>query len=81
MAYILQITFFNAFIFYDKNACLMILILLNFVSKCAVDDKLSYVQVMAWCRTGDKPLIEPITTKFDDIVWHQRATMNRTHQI
>ena len=32
----------------------------RFVSKDAIDNKSILVQVMAWCRTGDKPLPEPM---------------------
>ena len=31
-----------------------------------IDNKSALVQVMAWRRTGDKPLPEPILTQFID---------------
>ena len=41
-------------------------IILKFVPKGPIDNKSALVQVMAWCRTGDKPLPEPMLTKFTD---------------
>ena len=37
-------------------------ITLKLVHNCANDDKLVLGQVMAWRRTGDKPLSEPMMT-------------------
>ena len=31
-----------------------------------VDNKSAFVQVMAFCQTGDKPLPEPMPTQFTD---------------
>ena len=39
---------------------------LKFVPKNPIDNKSALVQVMAWCRTADKPLPEPMLTKFTD---------------
>ena len=39
---------------------------LTFVPKGQVDNTLALVQIMAWRRTGNKPLSEPIMTRFDD---------------
>ena len=33
---------------------------LKFVPKGSIDNKAALVQVMAWCRIGDKPLSEPM---------------------
>ena len=33
---------------------------LNYVPKGQIDHKSPSVQVMAWCRKGDKPLDEPM---------------------
>ena len=50
---------YNVFnrIFFNENA--MIKILLKFVPEGAIDNKSTLVWVMAWRRTGDKPLSEP----------------------
>ena len=44
----------------------MIQILLNFVPKGPIDNKAALIQVMAWHRTGHKPLPEPMHTQFTD---------------
>ena len=38
----------------------------SFVPNDLIDNKATLVQVMAWCRIGDKPLSEPILTRFTD---------------
>ena len=37
-----------------------------FVPKGLIDNKAALVQVMAWHRTGDKPLFEPMLARFTD---------------
>ena len=39
---------------------------INFVPKNPIDNKSAFVQVMAWCRTGDKQLPEVILNHFTD---------------
>ena len=39
---------------------------LKFVLMCAIDNTSALVQTMAWRRTGDKPLPEPMLTQFTD---------------
>ena len=34
------------------------------IPRSPIDNKLVLVQVMAWCRTGDKLLLEPMSTQF-----------------
>ena len=53
-------------IFMNENFCISIQISLRFVPKDPSDNKSSLVQVMAWRRTGDKPLSEPMLTQFTD---------------
>ena len=50
----------------DEKFCIFIQISLKFVPKGPIDNKVALVQVMAWCRTGDKPLPEPMLTQFSD---------------
>ena len=45
---------------------ILIRISLNFVPDGPIDNKLALVQVMAWRRTGDKPLSEPMLNQFMD---------------
>ena len=39
---------------------------LKFVPSGQIDNKPVLVHVMAWCRTGDKPLAEPMLTQLTD---------------
>ena len=43
---------------------MMIQFSLNLVPKDAIDNRPALDLVMAWCRTGNKPLPEPMITKF-----------------
>ena len=45
-------------IFLNENDGILIQISLKFVPMSPIDNKPALVQVMAWCRTGDKPLPE-----------------------
>ena len=53
-------------VFLDENVRISIQIPLKFVPKGSNGNKLAVVQVMAWCRIGDKPISEPILTQFTD---------------
>ena len=59
MAAIFQTTFLNCIFFYDIM-WISIKISLKFVPKGLIDNILALVQIMAWCRPGDKPLAEPM---------------------
>ena len=54
-------------IFMNEKFFFSIQISLKFVPKGLIDNKAALVQVMAWRRTGDKPLPEPILTQFTDV--------------
>ena len=41
-------------IFLNENIWILIRISLKFVSEALIDNKLALVQIMAWCRPGDK---------------------------
>ena len=70
MAVISQTTFSNAFS-WTKIVKIWIKISLKFVPMGLIDSKWALVQVMAWCRSGDKPLSGPMLTQFTDIyMWH-----------
>ena len=47
-------------IFLNENDRIPIQISLKFVPRDPIDNKPALVQVMAWRRTGDKPLTEPM---------------------
>ena len=53
-------------IFLYENDRIQIQISLKLVPKSPIDNKPVLVQVMAWRRTGDKPLPEPMKTQFTD---------------
>ena len=46
--------------------------------KGLVDNKLALVKVMAGLWTGDKPLSEPMMTKFYDAILHHWSTVGLT---
>ena len=51
----------------NENDRIQIQISLKFVPRSPSDNKPALVQVMAWRRTGDKPLTELMLTQFTDI--------------
>ena len=58
-------------IFFNENARISIQISLKFVPNGPIDNKSALVQVMAWHRTGDRSLPEPMLTQFiDAYMWH-----------
>ena len=52
--------------FMNEKSCILIQILLKFVPKGPIDNESPLIQVMAWRRTGDKPLSEPMLAQFTD---------------
>ena len=63
MAAILADDIFNC-ICLNENYRIPIQISLKHVPMSPIDNKPALVQVMAWRRTGDKPLPEPMITQF-----------------
>ena len=53
-------------IFVNENDRILIQISLKFVPKGPINNKAALVRVMAWRRTGDKPLSEPMLNWFTD---------------
>ena len=53
-------------IFVNEKVCISIRISLKFIPRDPIDNRPALVQVMAWRRTGDKPLPEPMLTQFID---------------
>ena len=47
-------------IFLNENVRISIKISLKFVPKCPINNITALVQIMAWRRSGDKPLSEPM---------------------
>ena len=50
----------------NENDRISIQISLKFVPRSPIDYKPALVQVMAWRRTGNKPVPEPMMTQFTD---------------
>ena len=48
------------YIFLNENVLISIAISLNFVPERHINNIPALVQIMAWCRPGDKPLSEPV---------------------
>ena len=65
MAAILADNIFKC-IFLNETFCNLIKISLKFVPRGPIDNNPALVQIMAWRRTGDKPLSEPMLTQFTD---------------
>ena len=53
-------------IFVNENFCILINISLKFVPRVQSNYIPAYVQIMAWRLPGDKPLSEPMLTRFSD---------------
>ena len=53
-------------IFVNEKFCMLIKISLKFVPKGPIDNKPALVLIMAWRRTGNKPLSESMLTRFTD---------------
>ena len=53
-------------IFLNENVKSWIQISLKCVPNGPIDNEPAFVQAMAWRRTGDKPLLEPMLTQFTD---------------
>ena len=64
-AVIVQTAYSNAF-FLNENVWISIEISLKFIPKSPISNILAFVQIMAWRRIGDKPLFEPMLTRFTE---------------
>ena len=51
---------------FNESVWISITISLKFISKGPIDYKSALVQVVAWHRTGEKPLPESMLTQFTD---------------
>ena len=56
------------FISMNEQCCILIKISLKFVLKGTIDNRSTLVLVMAWCRSGDKPLSEPMVAYFTELI-------------
>ena len=65
--------------FLNENVWIPIKISLKFVPKGPINNIPALVQIMAWRRTGDKPLSEPMMTHFNDTYMRHSASMSFKH--
>ena len=63
-------------IFLNENDRILIHISLKFVPRSPVDSKSALVQVMAWCRIGNKPLPESMMIRFTDTYMCHQGEMS-----
>ena len=66
-------------IFLNENASISIKISLKFVSKGPINNIPAFVQIMAWCRPGDKPLSEPMMVNLPTQIWVTRPRWVNAH--
>ena len=63
-------------IFLNENLWISINVSLKFVPRGQINNIPALVQIMAWRRSGDKPLSEPMMVKFTDAYMHHSASMS-----
>ena len=63
-------------IFLNENNKIPIRVWLKFVARSPTDNKPALVQVMAWHRTSNKPLTEPMLTHFTDAYMRPQEEMS-----
>ena len=61
----------------NENVWIPIKISLKFVPKGPINNIPALVQIMAWRRTGDKPLSEPMMTQFNGAYMRHSASMSQ----
>ena len=75
MAAILADDIFKCIFLYENDR-ITIQISLKLVPKSPINNKPALVQVMAWHRTGDKPLPEPMMTRLTDAYRRHNCEMS-----
>ena len=68
-------------IFLNESVWIPIKISLKFVPKGPINKIPALVQIMAWCRPGDKPLSEPMMPQWVNIVWKRQNGHHITDDI
>ena len=76
MAAILADDIFKCIFLYENDK-IQIQISLKLVPMCPIDNNSALVQVVAWRRTGDKPLPEPVMIQFIDAYIRRQGEMNK----
>ena len=66
-------------IFINENIIIFIKMSLQFVPHCLINNIPKLVQIMVWCRPGDKPISEPMTVRLPtDICVRRPEWVNTT---
>ena len=63
-------------IFMNEKFCILIWIWMKFVPKVPINNIPVFAQMMAWRRSGEKPLSEPTLTRFTDAYMHHLGEMS-----
>ena len=63
-------------IFLNETVRILINISVKFVPRGQINNIPTLVQIMAWCKTGDKPLFEPMMTQFNDAYMRHSASVS-----
>ena len=63
-------------IFMNENLWILIKMSLKFVTEGPINNIPALGQIMAWRRSGDKPLSEPMIVKFTDVYMRHSASMS-----
>ena len=66
-------------IFLNEKLWILIEISLKFVPKGPIDNNPAFVEIMAWRRLGDKPLSEPMLTRFTDAHMREMSWFQNEH--
>ena len=69
---------FEILIFLNENLWISIEISLKFVPRVPINNMQALVQIMAWCRPGDKPLSEPMMV---NLLTHSTQSVSRFLEI
>ena len=68
-------------IFFNENVRIAIEISLKFVPKGPINNISALFQIMAWCRSGDKPLSEPMMVSLPTHICVTRSQWANIHKI
>ena len=63
-------------IFLNENLWISIKVWLTFVPKGPINNITAFVQIIAWCRPGDKPLFESVVALITDTYMCHLASMS-----
>ena len=66
-------------IFFNGNCCILIKFSLKYVRKGPIDNNRALVQIMAWRRSGDKPLSEPMMMSLSTHIYVTRPQRVKLH--